>query len=89
MNKRPRLFHFFIASFTLNLGSKRSAHSNAYMYGFWKNKRIVLFDTLLSEDMRNEVKKLIEAEKAAKGQQTEEEEEEKKVTFLLPIFTRF
>merc|ERR1719476_1063908 len=28
-------------------GSKRSAHSNAYMFGFWKNKRIVLFDTLL------------------------------------------
>lgn len=24
------------------LGSKRSTHSNAYMYGFWKNKRIVL-----------------------------------------------
>ncbi|CAM6001606.1 unnamed protein product [Sphagnum balticum] len=29
-------------------GSKRSSHSNAYMYGFWKNKRIVLFDTLLA-----------------------------------------
>ena len=28
-------------------GSKRSSHSNAYMYGFYKNKRIVLFDTLL------------------------------------------
>eukprot|EP01067_Filipodium_phascolosomae_P000468 Filipodium_phascolosomae@DN1369_c0_g1_i1.p1 len=30
-------------------GSKRSSHSNAYMYGFWKNKRIVLFDTLLKQ----------------------------------------
>ncbi|VDD94938.1 unnamed protein product [Enterobius vermicularis] len=30
-------------------GSARSAHSNAYMYGFWKNKRIVLYDTLLNE----------------------------------------
>ena len=29
-------------------GSKRSSHSNAYFYGFWKNKRIVLFDTLLT-----------------------------------------
>jgi len=29
------------------LGSKRSSHSNAYFYGFHKNKRIVLFDTLL------------------------------------------
>jgi len=28
-------------------GSKRSNHSNAYFYGFWKNKRIVLYDTLL------------------------------------------
>mmetsp|Transcript_115674 Transcript_115674/g.327065 ORF Transcript_115674/g.327065 Transcript_115674/m.327065 type:complete len:530 (-) Transcript_115674:201-1790(-) len=28
-------------------GSKRSSHSNAFMFGFWKNKRIVLFDTLL------------------------------------------
>merc|ERR1711976_310462 len=28
-------------------GSNRSSHSNAYMYGFRKNKRIVLFDTLI------------------------------------------
>ncbi|CAH8826360.1 unnamed protein product [Trichobilharzia szidati] len=28
-------------------GSKRSAHSNAYFYGFGKNKRIVIFDTLI------------------------------------------
>ena len=31
-------------------GSKRSSHSNAYFYGFFKNKRIVLFDTLLAEN---------------------------------------
>jgi len=30
-------------------GSKRSAHSNAYFYGFFKNKRIVLYDTLLEQ----------------------------------------
>ncbi len=30
-------------------GSKRSAHSNAYMYGFFNNKRIVLFDTLVEQ----------------------------------------
>ena len=35
-------------------GSKRSSHSNAYFYGFFKNKRIVLFDTLLAD---NPVKK--------------------------------
>ncbi|EGD79113.1 Afc1 protein [Salpingoeca rosetta] len=31
-------------------GSKRSAHSNAYFFGFFKNKRIVLFDTLMGPD---------------------------------------
>ncbi|KAJ1915401.1 zinc metalloprotease [Mycoemilia scoparia] len=30
-------------------GSRRSAHSNAYMYGFFKNKRIVIFDTLIEQ----------------------------------------
>lgn len=29
--------------------SKRSSHSNAYFYGFFKNKRIVLFDTLIQQ----------------------------------------
>ena len=33
--------------YPLVIGSKRSAHSNAYLYGFFKNKRIVLFDTLI------------------------------------------
>jgi STE24 endopeptidase len=28
-------------------GSRRSHHSNAYLFGIWKNKRIVLYDTLL------------------------------------------
>lgn len=31
-------------------GSKRSSHSNAYMYGFRNNKRIVLFDTLIASE---------------------------------------
>eukprot|EP00009_Paramoeba_aestuarina_P002578 CAMPEP_0201512330 /NCGR_PEP_ID=MMETSP0161_2-20130828/4608_1 /ASSEMBLY_ACC=CAM_ASM_000251 /TAXON_ID=180227 /ORGANISM="Neoparamoeba aestuarina, Strain SoJaBio B1-5/56/2" /LENGTH=430 /DNA_ID=CAMNT_0047908145 /DNA_START=75 /DNA_END=1367 /DNA_ORIENTATION=- len=30
-------------------GSTRSGHSNAYFYGFFKNKRIVLYDTLLNQ----------------------------------------
>ncbi|KAI8498707.1 CAAX prenyl protease 1 [Branchiostoma belcheri] len=34
-------------------GSKRSSHSNAYFFGFYKNKRIVLFDTLLEENPVN------------------------------------
>ena len=36
-------------------GSTRSAHSNAYMYGFFKNKRIVLFDTLVEQCKEEEV----------------------------------
>lgn len=36
-------------------GSKRSDHSNAYMYGFFKNKRIVLFDTLIEQCSQEQV----------------------------------
>merc|ERR1712168_1385149 len=37
-------------------GSKRSSHSNAYFYGFYKFKRIVLFDTILELDERRKLK---------------------------------
>ncbi|KAJ7554689.1 hypothetical protein O6H91_05G005400 [Diphasiastrum complanatum] len=30
-------------------GSTRSSHSNAYMYGFYNSKRIVLYDTLIQQ----------------------------------------
>jgi STE24 endopeptidase len=36
-------------------GSKRSAHSNAFMFGFGSNKRIVLFDTLLNQVKEDEI----------------------------------
>lgn len=36
-------------------GSTRSAHSNAYMYGFFKNKRIVLYDTLIQQCSEDQV----------------------------------
>ena len=35
--------------------SQRSSHSNAYLYGFWKNKRIVLYDTLLKNLEKKEI----------------------------------
>ncbi|KAG9331042.1 hypothetical protein JZ751_020392 [Albula glossodonta] len=38
-----------IESMAKSIRSKRSSHSNAYFYGFFKNKRIVLFDTLLED----------------------------------------
>jgi STE24 endopeptidase len=36
-------------------GSKRTAHSNAYFFGFWKNKQIVLYDTLLKHMNESEI----------------------------------
>lgn len=47
----------------------RSAHSNAYFYGFWRNKRIVLFDTLLEEDIST--KKEDDGEKEGSGAKME------------------
>lgn len=48
-------------------GSKRSSHSNAYLYGFHKHKRIVLFDTLVKEYY-----KPAEGETETKGCETDE-----------------
>merc|ERR1712212_782623 len=65
-------------------GSKRSSHSNAYFYGFYKFKRIVLFDTLLEESERLKLKTDEEREKEAKEKEEKEEKEgkteEKKAT---------
>jgi STE24 endopeptidase len=36
-------------------GSKRSNHSNAYLYGFLNSKRIVLYDTLLTQVTDDEI----------------------------------
>ena len=36
-------------------GSTRSAHSNAYFFGFFKNKRIVLYDTLMEHASTEEI----------------------------------
>merc|ERR1719436_2197181 len=56
-------------------GSKRSSHSNAYFYGFYKFKRIVLFDTLLEEEER---KKVMPVEEKKEKEEEEEKEEDKK-----------
>ncbi|VDK44042.1 unnamed protein product [Anisakis simplex] len=67
--------HFPLKKLYVVHGSKRSAHSNAYMYGIWNNKRIVLYDTLLSEEMNA---KLNEAEKKVDddGKQGDESKDE-------------
>ncbi|KAL4102164.1 hypothetical protein PRIC1_005912 [Phytophthora ramorum] len=54
------LFAFSVVMMTLyplfvTDGSKRSSHSNAYFFGFFKSKRIVLFDTLLEQATHDEI----------------------------------
>ncbi|KAJ1720378.1 zinc metalloprotease [Coemansia erecta] len=36
-------------------GSKRSGHSNAYVFGFFKSKRIVIYDTLINQCTTEEI----------------------------------
>ncbi|KAJ1735959.1 zinc metalloprotease [Coemansia biformis] len=36
-------------------GSKRSSHSNAYVFGFFKSKRIVIYDTLIEQCTTEEI----------------------------------
>ena len=62
----------------LTAGSKRSSHSNAYFYGFFKNKRIVLFDTLL-EDYAPQNKEEEKQEKTEEKVEEKAEEEDGEV----------
>ncbi len=48
INKLAKKTNFNISDVYVMDGSKRSTHSNAYFTGFYKSKRIVFFDTLLS-----------------------------------------
>ena len=45
--------------------SRKTAHSNAYFYGFGSNKRIVLFDTLFSKEYRDQILKSEESTPSA------------------------
>lgn len=47
--------HFPLTKLFVVDGSRRSSHSNAYLYGFFKNKRIVLFDTLMEHSSEQEI----------------------------------
>ncbi|RWS17165.1 CAAX prenyl protease 1-like protein [Dinothrombium tinctorium] len=62
--------------------SKRSSHSNAYLYGVHKNKRIVLFDTLLQDytpsDERDEKKKENDEKLANDGDENKAKEKKNK-----------
>ncbi|XP_019851377.1 PREDICTED: CAAX prenyl protease 1 homolog [Amphimedon queenslandica] len=63
-------------------GSKRSAHSNAYFYGFGSNKRIVLYDTLIEKGIlpSEDDKKKEESETDDKEEEEKVNEEEEKTT---------
>ncbi|MBN2143322.1 MAG: M48 family metallopeptidase [Candidatus Aureabacteria bacterium] len=50
-----REIRFNISEIFVMDGSKRSTHSNAYFTGFGKNRRIVLFDTLIKSLSTNEL----------------------------------
>lgn len=47
--------HFPLKKLYIIDGSKRSGHSNAYFYGFGKNKHIVLYDTLIDHSDNDEI----------------------------------
>ena len=73
----------------LSAGSKRSSHSNAYFYGFFKNKRIVLFDTLLEgyAPQNKEEEKQEKTEEKVEEKAEEEDSEVKQVgNTVRPLF---
>ncbi|CAF3437815.1 unnamed protein product [Rotaria sp. Silwood1] len=57
-------------------GSARSAHSNAYFYGFFKAKRIVLYDTLIKGYSLHKENKDNLADKENQSNKTEQNENE-------------
>lgn len=65
--------NFPLAKIYVVEGSARSAHSNAYFYGFFKAKRIVLYDTLIKGYV-------LDKKKDAKEKETKETEETEDTT---------
>ncbi|KAJ2759759.1 zinc metalloprotease, partial [Coemansia nantahalensis] len=47
--------HFPLKKLYVVDGSKRSSHSNAYVFGFFKSKRIVIYDTLIGQCTTEEI----------------------------------
>jgi len=74
--------HFPLKKLFVVDGSRRSSHSNAYFYGFWKNKRIVLYDTLLDEKLLKQVKDSMAASKKEEEKQKDEKKEQQDETAM-------
>ena len=68
--------HFPLKKLFVVDGSKRASHSNAYFYGFWNNKCIVLFDTLLDAKLRQEVEDSIAVSKKEKKPEQQQKDGE-------------
>ncbi|XP_065906460.1 CAAX prenyl protease 1 homolog isoform X1 [Dysidea avara] len=74
--------HFPLKKLFVVDGSRRSSHSNAYFYSFWKNKRIVLYDTLLDEKLLKQVQDSVAANKKDEAKQKEEKKEQQDETAM-------
>ena len=59
-------------------GSKRSSHSNAYMYGMFNKKTVVLYDTLIDKSVMD-LSGLFEKDGQKDGEKTEDKPDEKEV----------
>ncbi|KAH8021475.1 hypothetical protein HPB51_015871 [Rhipicephalus microplus] len=61
-------------------GSKRSSHSNAYFFGLFKEKKIVLFDTLFEKDATTEGENggIVNEENVSKSKAEPEKKQQKK-----------
>ncbi|MBT3548551.1 MAG: M48 family metallopeptidase [Gammaproteobacteria bacterium] len=59
INDLVKKTNFNISDVYVMDGSKRSSHSNAYFTGFYKNKRIVFYDTLVKLLTPNEIKSVL------------------------------
>lgn len=74
-------------------GSKRSSHSNAYFFGFYKSKVIVLFDTLLTKSPFDEEKEetkdeTVEESETKDDSETAEDTKEKEEDEVKEVATK-
>ncbi|CAF4511459.1 unnamed protein product [Rotaria socialis] len=82
IEKLAEKIKFPLAKIYVVEGSARSAHSNAYFYGFFKAKRIVLYDTLIKGYSLHK-----DEDKTDKGNKLDETKSEKNEEETKPIET--
>lgn len=82
IEKLAKRIEFPLSKIFVVEGSKRSSHSNAYFFGFYKKKVIVLFDTLLKESPFEAERKKEEEEKKKKKEEDDKLVEDVKADIL-------